>query len=96
MQELRLNWEPINNTPLQVVERHIRHYMMGRKNDGVTIMSNGTLMFTYNGPDNVQDAKRAMNEAKFLLDFSVTEMKNGPYLIEFHLLNNLHDECKKL
>jgi hypothetical protein len=84
MNELRLKWEPKNKTPLAIIEEHMKYYMSGKKQGGVTILSNGTLLFTRSGRNNVQDAENAMSEAKFLIDFGVTKMKDGPYLVEFH------------
>lgn len=34
--------------------------------------------------ENESDAKNAMNEARFLIDFHVVEMKDGGYLVKFH------------
>ncbi len=99
MKELRLSWEPRNKTPLSVIEKHVSHYIAGRKNDGVTIMTNGTLLFTANGRDNTYDATKVMEEAKFFIDFKVTKMKDGAYLVTFHEVVSVfvgNDEFKSL
>jgi len=83
MKELRLSWEPKNQTPLSLIEENISHYMEGRDN-GVTIFSNGSLLFTPCNRDVEDDAKKAMAEAKFLIDFTVIPMKDGAYLVQFH------------
>jgi len=83
MKNIRLTWEPKNKTPLSVIEEHTLQYMNNKKG-GVSILANGTLLFTPNGRDYLLDAKNAMSEAKYLIDFKVVEMKGGAYLIQFH------------
>lgn len=83
MKELRLAWEPENRTPLADIEERCSLYMSG-KDSGVTLLSNGTWLFTPNGRDDEGDARKAMEEAKFLVDFNVVEMKLGGYLVGFH------------
>lgn len=83
MNDIRLDWEPENKATLLEMERCITNYMKGRKN-GVTIFSNGTLLFTPCGRDNLDDAKKAMKEAKYLIDFTVIPMKDGSYLVQFN------------
>lgn len=54
------------------------------KENGVSLLGNGTLLFTPAGRDNIEDAKLAMEEARFLIDCEVGELKEGGYLIRFH------------
>ncbi len=79
----RLAWEPINRTPLRLIEERIREYMKG-KSGGVTLLGNGTLLFTPSGRDDEQDARRALQEARALVDFEVVELREGGYLVVFH------------
>lgn len=83
MKDIRLVWEPNNLTPLSVIENRFKAYMKG-KEGGVTILENGTLLFITDGDNDVEDAHQAMNEARFLTDFSATELKEGGYLVTFH------------
>lgn len=82
MSRLRLAWEPINITPLEEIENRLRIYLKG-KSGGVTIMGNGSLIFSPSDRNNMQDAKEVMNCAKFLIDFQVVEMKEGGYMVNF-------------
>ena len=81
--EIRLAWEPENKTPLNLMEERCKFYIEG-KSGGVSLLENGTWLFTPNGRDNESDVKRAMLEAKFLIDFNVVEMKLGGYLVGFN------------
>jgi hypothetical protein len=83
MEELRLNWEPRNQAPLDEIEQRLKCYMKGR-NDGVTILNNGTLLFTPLQRDDIGDAKKAMIDARCLIDFDVKRMKKGEYFVDFH------------
>lgn len=83
MNQYRLVWEPENKTPLSIIEERISTYMRGKKG-GVSILGNGTLLFTPNERDHQADAYNAMMEAQFLIDFNVVEMKEGGYLVQFH------------
>ena len=83
MKELRLVWEPKNKTLLDLIEQRVDHYIKG-KSGGVSILGNGTLVFTPNGRDDELDAQKAMQEAKFLTNFKVVKMKDGDYLVQFH------------
>lgn len=82
MNELRLVWEPENTTPLSDIEARMNTYTKGR--GGVTIMENGTLLFLKSGDDDVGDAKKALNEARFIIDFRVVSLKEGGYMVAFH------------
>lgn len=82
MDELRLNWEPENKTPLHQIEDRFKLYMKGK--GGVTILKNSTLLFLTEGKNDEDDARKAMDEARFLTDFKVVELKEGGYLIGFH------------
>lgn len=78
--ELRLGWEPENGTPLSDIEDRLKGYMRG-KDGGVSLLSNGTLIFSSDGRD---DALKAMERAKFFIDFNVVPLKEGGYLVSFH------------
>lgn len=82
MNDLRLAWEPENTTPLSDIEARMNVYTKGR--GGVTIMENGTLLFLTSGDDDVGDAKKALNEARFIIDFRVVPLKEGGYMVAFH------------
>ena len=47
-------------------------------------MGNGTLLFLTKGNDDVGDAKNALNEARFIIDFRVVQLKEGGYMVAFH------------
>lgn len=83
MSEIRLGWEPENRTPLSEIERRFCEYMRG-KTSGVSLLENGTLVFTEEGRADEDDARRAMHEARFLIDFQVTPLKEGGFLVTFH------------
>lgn len=82
MNELRLVWEPENTTPLNAIEERMVTYTKGR--GGVTIMGNGTLLSLTKGEDDVEDARKALNEARFIIDFRVVPLKEGGYMVAFH------------
>lgn len=81
MNQIRLVWEPENTTPLSDIEARMSAYTEG---GGVTIMGNGTLLFLKSGDDDVGDAKQALNEARFIIDFRVVPLKEGGYMVAFH------------
>lgn len=81
MKSLRLAWEPENTTPLSAIEERMRSYKATR---GVTILGNGTLLFITAGEDDEADARRALDEARFLTDFRSVELKEGGYMVAFH------------
>ena len=83
MEELRLKWEPHNQASMELVELCVKTYVAGR-DDGITIMSNGALLFTKNGRNNLFDARKVLEEAKLFFDFYVTKMKDSAYLVTFH------------
>lgn len=82
MNELRLAWEPENITPLSAIEERMVVYTKDR--GGVIILGNGTLLFITKGEDDIEDAKKAMNEARFIIDFRVVPLKEGGYMVKFH------------
>jgi hypothetical protein len=82
MNELRLQWEPENLTPLDEIEERMQFYTQGK--GGVTMMGNGTLLFLTDGDDPIDDARKALNEARFITDFRVVALKEGGYLVGFH------------
>jgi len=83
MNEIRLTWEPENGTPLATIEQRFHDYMNG-KPSGVTLLGNGTLIFSPEGRIDEDDARLAMQEAKFLTDFQVDPLKEGGFLVTFH------------
>lgn len=83
MNEMRLGWEPENKTPLAMIEDRFRSYMKG-KESGVSLLNNGTLIFSPSGRDDLDDAQKAMEEARFLIDFQVAPLKEGGFLVSFH------------
>lgn len=83
MNEIRLKWEPENGTPLASIEQRFRDYMSA-KPSGVSLLGNGTLIFSPEGRNDEDDARLAMQEAKFLVDFQVDALKEGGFLITFH------------
>lgn len=82
MNEIRLAWEAENLTPLQAIEGRLMAYTKGR--GGIVIMGNGTLLSLVNSSDVIDDAKRALNEARFIVDFRVIPLKEGGYMVSFH------------
>jgi hypothetical protein len=84
MNTLRLKWEPENLTQLAEIEQRVDDYTnnLGK----VLIMGNGTLLaLNKSEQDNDIDvAKKALNEARFLIDFNVMAMKEGGFIISFH------------
>lgn len=82
MNELRLAWEPVNITPLNAIEERMVAYTKGR--GGIIIMGNGTLLSLTKGDDDIEDAKKALNEARFIIDFRVVPLKEGGYMVAFH------------
>lgn len=82
MKELRLSWEPENLTPLSAIEDRMIVYTKGR--GGITILGNGTLLSLTSGADDVEDARRALNEARFIVDFRVVPLRESGYMVAFH------------
>ena len=82
MNPIRLQWEPNNKTPLSLIERRMMLYTKGQ--GGIIMMSNGTLLFLTKGDDDVDDAKKALNEARFITDFRVVSLKEGGYMVDIH------------
>ena len=83
MNALRLSWEPENRVPLPLIDERFGRYVRGRKS-GVSILANGTLLFLKSGEDHEGRAKKAMEEAKYLTNFEVDELREGGYLVVFH------------
>lgn len=82
MNEIRLKWEPLNLAPLSMIEQRMVSYTKGL--GGVTILGNATLLFLTKGEDDIDDAKKALNEARFITDFRVVSLKEGGYMVAFH------------
>ena len=82
MKEIRLQWEPENKAPLKDIESRLLSYTHGK--GGIIILRNGTLLSLTQSDDDVEDAKKAMNEARFMTDFRVVQLKEGGYMVAFH------------
>ena len=82
MNELRLAWEPENLTPLADIEQRLMAYTKGQ--GGITILGNATLLALSPGDDDVEDSKKALNEARFIIDFRTVRLKEGGYMVAFH------------
>ncbi len=82
MAEIRLNWEPLNTTPLEDIEERLKFYVKNRVN-GVTLLGNGSVLFTKNSTNHMADAELAMKHAAFMIDFQVVELKLGGFLVDF-------------
>lgn len=82
MKELRLAWEPENLTPLADIEQRLMAYTKGR--GGITILGNATLLDLAPGGDDIEHAKKAMNEARSIIDFRTVPLKEGGYMVAFH------------
>lgn len=83
MTEIKLAWEPQNQVPLDLLEEKIKNQFFGKKGC-VTIMGNGTLLFLDSGGDPIENAKKALTEAKFILDFRVAPFGDDGYLVVLH------------
>jgi hypothetical protein len=82
MKELRLAWEPENLTPLADIEQRLMAYTKGQ--GGIIMLGNATLLALSQGDDDIEDAKKAMNEARFIIDFKTVPLKEGGYMVAFH------------
>lgn len=82
MKELRLAWEPENLTPLADIEQRLMTYTKGQ--GGIIVLGNATLLDLNAGVDDVEGAKKAMNEARFIIDFRTVRLKEGGYMVAFH------------
>lgn len=82
MKELRLAWEPENLTPLADIEQRLMAYTKGQ--GGIIMLGNATLLALNQGDDDIEDAKKAMNEARFIIDFKTVQLKEGGYMVAFH------------
>lgn len=82
MENLRLAWEPESSTSLKEIEDRMLGYTKGR--GGVSIMANGTLLFLRDSDDVLADARRGLDEARFIVDFLVVPLKEGGYMVKFH------------
>lgn len=80
MKELRLAWEPGSLTPLTAIEGRLRSY----KASGIIMLRNGTLLALTPGDDDEADARSAVNEARFIIDFRTVRLKEGGYMVAFH------------
>ena len=82
MKELRLAWEPVNLTPLTDIEQRLMAYTKGQ--GGIIILGNATLLDLNPSVDDVEGAKKAMNEARFIIDFKTVPLREGGYMVAFH------------
>ncbi|BBM03411.1 hypothetical protein [Microbulbifer sp. GL-2] len=80
---IRLKWEPLNRTPLDEIEVQLSEFFAD-KSTGVTILKNGTLLFIDDEGNSVENAKEAMNEARFILDFRVAPIGDEAFLVVLH------------
>ena len=48
------------------------------------MLGNGTMLSLTEGLNDVEDAKTALNEARFITDFRVVSLKEGGYMVDFH------------
>ncbi len=56
MIQIKLAWEPENQTPLDLLEQRLKAQFLGKKG-GVTILGNGSLLFLDNKGDPIENAK---------------------------------------
>jgi hypothetical protein len=82
MNPIRLQWEPTNKTPLPLIEQRMMLYTKGQ--GGIIMLGNGTLLSLTEGDDDIDDAKKALNEARFIIDFRVVSLKEGGYMVDLH------------
>jgi hypothetical protein len=82
MNEIPLGWEPENLTPPPEIEKRLMACTNGR--GGIIIQGNATLLALTLGDDDVGDAKKAMNEARLIIDFRTVPLKEGGYMVSFH------------
>lgn len=82
MTEIRLAWEPDSLVPADYLEECLRTYTNFK--GGVTLLRNGTVLFVKSSVDDIDDARKCLNEARFLTDFEVQLMDDKNYLIIFH------------
>ena len=80
--DIRMRWEPKNLTPLCDIAERMESYVEGRS--GVTILENGTLLFVNKGDNDIENARKALNEARHLADFRVLPLNEGDYLVALH------------
>lgn len=82
MKELHLAWEPQNLTPLADIEQRLMAYTKGQ--GGIIMLGNATLLALSQGDDDIEDAKKAMHEARFIIDFKTVPLREGGYMVAFH------------
>lgn len=82
MNEIRLKWEPCGLVPAHDLERLLLNYTNHK--GGVTLLKNGTVLFINSSGSDVEDARRCMEEARFLTNFEIQLMDDGNYLVIFH------------
>ncbi|OEE49879.1 hypothetical protein A1OS_23470 [Enterovibrio norvegicus] len=83
MNNIRLKWEPENKVPLTEVETHLSNFFSD-KGEGVTILKNGSLLFISDDGNSIDNAREALNEARFILDFRVVPLGNEAFLVILH------------
>lgn len=83
MNDIRLAWEPENKAPLAVIEARISDYLKNAR-QGVSLLGNGSLLFSPDGGSFESEARQAMQEARRLANFEVTPLKEGGFLVRFH------------
>lgn len=82
MTEPQILWEPENAAPLNEIRICLEPFVRNR--GGVTIMENGTLLFLKKADDDVENARLALEEARFLVDFRVKRLPDGNHLVALH------------
>lgn len=82
MTQPHISWEPENATPLIEIRACLEPLVQNR--GGVTIMENGTLLFIKKADDDLQSARFALEEARFLVDFRVKHLPDGNALVALH------------
>ena len=82
MNEIRLRWEPKS----LVSERDLVKCLLNYTNSkgGISLLRNGTVLFIKSSGNDIEDAKKSMDEARFLTDFEIQPMDDGNYLVIFH------------
>jgi hypothetical protein len=82
MNEIRLRWEPKSLVSEHELEKCLLNYTNSK--GGVSLLRNGTVLFIKSSGNDTDDAKKSMDEARFLRDFEIQPMDDGNYLVIFH------------
>lgn len=79
---LRLEWEPKNKAPHDLIQRRVFEYTNRKK--PFVLMENGTVLFLNDYNDIESVVGECMENLKFIPDFSVQEMNYGDFLVNIH------------